>query len=134
MSKDLSGQVALVTGASRGIGEAAAYAFANAGANVALVARSTEDIAEIAGKIEMHDRPIDRKIYNHTYYRKDDAESFLNFLGDPSKFSRKWTLNVTKDMSRSFMEILFTRVFRRNPGLHMVIIDSFFKTNIQLMG
>lgn len=48
---DLTGKTALITGASRGIGEAAAYAFANAGANVALVARSTEEIAEIAGKI-----------------------------------------------------------------------------------
>ena len=48
---DLVGKTVLITGASRGIGEAAAYAFAKAGANVALVARSTDEIAEIAGKI-----------------------------------------------------------------------------------
>ena len=48
---NLDGKTVLITGASRGIGEAAAYAFAKAGANVALVARSTDAIAEIAGKI-----------------------------------------------------------------------------------
>jgi len=45
------GKTVLITGASRGIGAAAARAFAAAGANVALVARSTDAIAEIAGEI-----------------------------------------------------------------------------------
>ena len=48
---NMVGKTVLITGASRGIGEAAAFAFAEAGANVALVARSTDEIAEIAGKI-----------------------------------------------------------------------------------
>ena len=48
---NLAGKTVLITGASRGIGQAAAYAFAGAGANVALVARSTDEIADIAGKI-----------------------------------------------------------------------------------
>jgi NAD(P)-dependent dehydrogenase (short-subunit alcohol dehydrogenase family) len=48
---DLSGKTAFVTGASRGIGAAAARAFADAGANVALIARSTHEIAELAGDI-----------------------------------------------------------------------------------
>ena len=48
---DLTGRTALITGASRGIGAAAARAFAAAGANVALVARSRESIAELAGEI-----------------------------------------------------------------------------------
>jgi len=48
---DLTGKVAMVTGASRGIGAAAARAFAGAGARVALLARSEDSIAEIAGEI-----------------------------------------------------------------------------------
>ena len=48
---DMSGKTVLITGASRGIGEAAAHAFAESGANVALVARSTDSIAQIAGDI-----------------------------------------------------------------------------------
>ena len=41
----------MITGASRGIGEAAAHAFAGAGANVALLARSIDDIGRIAAGI-----------------------------------------------------------------------------------
>lgn len=48
---DLTGKTALITGASRGIGAAAARAFADAGAQVALVARSRSAIAELAGEI-----------------------------------------------------------------------------------
>lgn len=48
---DMSGKSVLITGASRGIGEAAARRFAKAGANVALIARSADRIAEIAGEI-----------------------------------------------------------------------------------
>ena len=48
---DLSGQTALITGASRGIGAAAALVFARAGANVVLAARSLNDSAAIAQQI-----------------------------------------------------------------------------------
>lgn len=48
---DMSDKVVLITGASRGIGEAAARSFAEAGARVALVARNGDKIAEIAGEI-----------------------------------------------------------------------------------
>lgn len=48
---DLSGKVALITGASRGIGAEAARAFAAAGARVALLARSGDAIADLAGEI-----------------------------------------------------------------------------------
>ena len=47
----LDGKTVLITGASRGIGEAAARAFAAAGARVMLLARSADRIAEIAGEI-----------------------------------------------------------------------------------
>ena len=47
----LKGKAVMVTGASRGIGAAAARAFAADGAKVALLARSERDIAELAGEI-----------------------------------------------------------------------------------
>ena len=48
---DMKGKTVVITGASRGIGEAAARLFAEKGANVALLARSEEAIAETAGQI-----------------------------------------------------------------------------------
>ena len=41
MSKPLEGRIALVTGASRGIGRAASLAYAEAGAHVIALARTT---------------------------------------------------------------------------------------------
>ncbi|MGH7311781.1 MAG: SDR family NAD(P)-dependent oxidoreductase, partial [Candidatus Rokuibacteriota bacterium] len=48
----LAGKVAVVTGASRGLGRATAVAFAEAGADVALAARSKPDLAETAHQIQ----------------------------------------------------------------------------------
>lgn len=47
----LDGRVALVTGASHGIGEAMAVAFAQAGADVAIAARNEDDLQRVAGRI-----------------------------------------------------------------------------------
>ena len=47
----LDGSVALVTGASRGIGEAIAVAFGRAGADVVPVARSEDALAETAARV-----------------------------------------------------------------------------------
>jgi len=52
----LEGRTALVTGASRGIGRSIAEAYADAGADVALVARDAEKLAEVAAAIEAKGR------------------------------------------------------------------------------
>lgn len=51
MSAELWGKTAIVTGASRGIGAAAARALSNAGANVLLAARSADEIGRQAADI-----------------------------------------------------------------------------------
>jgi len=49
---DLDGRVALVTGASRGIGRDLALAVAHAGARVAVAARTVDDLRSLAAEIE----------------------------------------------------------------------------------
>jgi len=55
---DLTGKVALVTGASRGLGRAMAIALAEAGCDLALNARSADSLAEVADQI----RKLGRKV------------------------------------------------------------------------
>ena len=52
MAKSLQGKVAVITGAGRGIGRAIALAFAEAGADVAICARSSEALDEVKGQVE----------------------------------------------------------------------------------
>src|SRR5438552_1378528 len=47
----LEGKTALITGASRGIGEEIAVAYAEAGADLALVARSAEELERVADRV-----------------------------------------------------------------------------------
>lgn len=56
---DLTGQLALVTGASRGIGAALAFGLAEAGADIVLTARNAESLEPIATKV----RGIGRKAH-----------------------------------------------------------------------
>ncbi len=52
MKIDLSGRVAIITGGSRGLGEAMAHALTSAGASVALVARDVERLHKVKSDIE----------------------------------------------------------------------------------
>ncbi len=61
---NLSGRTALVTGASRGIGEAAVRRLAKAGANVVLLARSQTEIENIALEIGSSALPVTCDISN----------------------------------------------------------------------
>jgi NADP-dependent 3-hydroxy acid dehydrogenase YdfG len=55
MSNLLNGKVALVTGASRGIGEATALTLGLAGANVVVTARTGEELEQLAGRLSEMD-------------------------------------------------------------------------------
>lgn len=51
MNAELQGRVALITGASRGLGKAMALALAERGASVALAARDLEKLSEVAASV-----------------------------------------------------------------------------------
>lgn len=51
LMSNMQGKTVLITGASRGIGASAARVFADAGANVALVARSEDAIADLTAEL-----------------------------------------------------------------------------------
>src|SRR5437870_2810605 len=53
MSRELEGAVAVVTGSGRGIGAAVAVELASRGARVALLARTTREITEVAAQISL---------------------------------------------------------------------------------
>ena len=71
---NLTDRVVAITGASRGIGRAAAIAFADAGASVTLLARSLDDLEDLADEIG-RDRalPIACDVTQH-----DDVESAVS--------------------------------------------------------
>jgi NAD(P)-dependent dehydrogenase (short-subunit alcohol dehydrogenase family) len=54
LAVSLDGKVAVVTGAGRGLGAAAARSLAEAGANVALLSRSREELEAVAADVEAH--------------------------------------------------------------------------------
>ncbi len=78
---DMEGKTVLVTGASQGIGAATARAFAKAGASVALVARNTDAIAEIAGEIGDQALAIPCDISRHTEIEAAIAATARTFGG-----------------------------------------------------
>ncbi|MBO9401034.1 SDR family oxidoreductase [Shimia sp. R9_3] len=70
---DFSGKTVAITGASRGIGASAARLFAEAGANVVLLARSTGDIEAIAAEIGEKARAIQCDVADYA-----EVEAALN--------------------------------------------------------
>ena len=78
---DLKGKTALITGASRGIGEATARVLANCGANVVLTARSEADIRRIADDIGSTALAIACDVADYAQVRRATLQAAKHFGG-----------------------------------------------------
>ena len=76
MSGRLAGKTALITGASRGIGEAVALALGEAGATIALVARDPKQLRQVAEKAKK--KGIRAEIFAADVSKEVDVESLRN--------------------------------------------------------
>jgi gluconate 5-dehydrogenase len=79
---DLSGQVALVTGTSRGLGQYFARALARAGADLVLTARNRESLALFAAEIESLGRravPLELDVQNQESIERMAAQAEAAF-------------------------------------------------------
>jgi 2-deoxy-D-gluconate 3-dehydrogenase len=127
----LAGKKALITGASRGIGEAIAVGYAQAGADVALVARSAEELERVAERVRREGRTAVTAVCDVTNDREiDDAvarcieelgfvDVLLNNAGGPL-FNAPLT-EFRDDGFRRIVELnlLSTARFCQRVGAHM---------------
>ena len=93
MEKELEGKVAIVTGATSGIGRATALRFAQAGARVALVGRNAQALNAVAGEIKLGGgealtiradvtvQPIARRIIAQTVEQLGSIDVLVNAAG-----------------------------------------------------
>jgi 3-oxoacyl-[acyl-carrier protein] reductase len=113
---ELENKVAIVTGASRGIGRAIAVRFARAGANVVLAARSMSDLEQVAAEIEPLGRSVlavktdvtneaeDQNLIDRTVDRFGSIDILVNNAGigyfrnveemSAQEFDAMWAVNV----------------------------------------
>jgi NADP-dependent 3-hydroxy acid dehydrogenase YdfG len=84
MNQGVTGKVIAITGASSGIGEAAAKALAAAGAKVVIGARRTDRLQRLASEIEQAGGTVRYRALDVT--QRDDVEAFARFA--QSEFGR----------------------------------------------
>ena len=143
-SKPLEGKIALVTGASRGIGAATAEALAAAGAHVILVARTTAALEEVEDRIHAAGgsatiAPLDLAegesisklgaAVSERWHKLDILVLNAAMLGsltpvqdiDPKEYSRLLTLNL---LANQALVASFDPLLKKAEPAHVVALTS----------
>jgi NAD(P)-dependent dehydrogenase (short-subunit alcohol dehydrogenase family) len=122
---DLSGRVALITGASRGIGEACAEAMVEAGARVIAVARSEKDLASLADRlgraVEIWVEDVKDRSFRERLERVDRLDILFNNAGTnaPQPF-----VDIAEDVLDEMIELNVRALFLAAQSAVRVMLRS----------
>ena len=121
VKKKLQGQVAIITGASRGIGAASAHQLAAAGASVVLTARDEEALDGVTEEI--------RRAGGDAYYASEQSAQQadeINTLVVSSESSLSSAMTQVKTMSEA---MLFALLNKHNIVIAFVRVDEVCETS-----
>jgi len=120
MKTDLTGRTAVITGGSRGLGEAMAKALAETGAKIALVARDVERLNRVRSTIE--EKGGTAAVFTADVTREDEvgrvASAIVERFGAPQILINNAGINVRKNLTelsldefRSVLDTSLTSTF-----------------------
>jgi len=100
MNIDLSGKTAVITGGSRGLGEAMAHALAGSGAQIALVARDVQRLAAVRDALTA--KGAVAELFTADLTHEDDvlavAEKIKNRFGNPQILINNAGINIRNNL------------------------------------
>ncbi|MBA3351476.1 MAG: 2-dehydro-3-deoxy-D-gluconate 5-dehydrogenase KduD [Blastocatellia bacterium] len=129
----LDGKVALVTGASSGIGQAIAIALAEAGADVACHARSEAKAAETSDRIsglgrrvaivagEMADKPTPARLVEETVAQLGAIDILINNAGT---IRRSPAVDFSEDDWSTVIEVNLSSIFRLSQAAGRKMVEQ----------
>ena len=130
---DISGKSAIVTGASRGLGAAAAETLAEAGANVTLIGRELQTLKEQARYLEKYGGetlPVRCDVSKHRQVanaisRAQKAFGSIDILVNNAGIIKRWpAADYPLDEWQKVLDINLTGMFLMAQGVGRIMIES----------